>query len=367
MKILILSQTPPPYHGQAIMQKYLVDAKWDWCEKKHVRLNYSEKISDVGKFGFSKVITLLTVILKVLKERLKGKIDLIYYPPAGPNRIPFYRDIITLLFIRRTTNKIVFHFHAGGINKLIEKLNPVEKIFASLSLGKPDASIVLLESLKDEIKWFQSRSVFAVPNGIPDISKKYIERKNQNPLKLLTVGLISKEKGIYDIIATANILKNKKINFEWNILGEFATKGLKEECEKLFAEQNLTGKIKFDGEITGEKKWEFYTAAHIFVFLSYASEALPVSILEAMMFSLPVVATDWRSVPEIISDGVNGFLVPVHNPVKAAEKIELLINNPEIRNTFGKEGRKIYLEKFTLEKHLAKIEGVIKQIVRNGR
>ena len=96
MKILILAQTPPPYHGQAVMQKYLVDAKWDWCEKKHIRLTYSSKINEVGKFKLSKIFELVRIVLEVWSERLKGKIDLIYYSPSGPNRIPFYRDVVTL-------------------------------------------------------------------------------------------------------------------------------------------------------------------------------------------------------------------------------------------------------------------------------
>ena len=179
MKILILAQTPPPFYGQAIMQKYIVDAKWDWCEKKHIRLTYSSKINEVGKFKLSKMFELVRIVLKVWSERLKGKIDLIYYPPSGPNRIPFYRDVITLFFIRWTSKKLIFHFHAGGINNLLGKLNPLEKIFAKISLLKPDASIVLLNSLKDEINWFHSKDIFVIPNGISDIPQKFIERSEE--------------------------------------------------------------------------------------------------------------------------------------------------------------------------------------------
>ena len=128
MKILILAQIPPPFHGQAIMQKYLVDAKWEWCEKIHIPLNYSNSISEIGIFRIKKIFRLFSIISKVWNERLRGKIDLIYYPPAGPHRIPIYRDIITLFFIRKCSKKIIFHFHAGGLNEFFQKLS--EEAFA---------------------------------------------------------------------------------------------------------------------------------------------------------------------------------------------------------------------------------------------
>ncbi|GBD89456.1 putative glycosyltransferase EpsD [bacterium BMS3Abin04] len=82
-----------------------------------------------------------------------------------------------------------------------------------------------------------------------------------------------------------------------------------------------------------------------------------------MMFSLPIIATDWRGIPEIIEEGKNGFLVPVNDPDTTAEKIELLLKDSSLREIMGKKGREIFLEKFTLKKHLNKIEKVFKEII----
>jgi len=363
MKILILAQTPPPFHGQAIMQKYLVDAKWDWCEKKHIKLNYSDKISEVGKFKFSKIFSLFKIVFAVWSERLKGEIDLLYYPPAGPNRIPLFRDIVTLLLTKWTAKKIIFHFHAGGINELLERLSPIENMLAKISLQKPDASIVLLESYKKEIEWFQSKSIYIIPNGISDVPQKIIEKENVNPINILTVGLISEEKGIYDLIATAKILKEENINFVWNVIGAFTSFELEKECRQLIENYGLNGNVKFAGEQNGEKKWNFFKNADLFVFLSFASEAFPLTLLEAMMFSLPVVATDWRGIPEIIEEGKNGFLVPVKDPAGIAEKIEMLYKDSSLREKLGKKGRAIYSEKFTLDHHLNKLEEVFQKVI----
>ncbi len=361
MKILILAQTPPPFHGQAIMQKYLVDAEWDWCEKKHIRMSYSSKIDEVGKLKISKIIVLWKIVFNVWKERIKGKIDVIYYPPAGPNKIPFYRDVITLLLIRWTAKKIIFHFHAGGINKLLSKLNFVEKIFADIALRKPDTSIILSDMFKNEIEWFESRKLFVIPNGIKDVQPRKSKIESEKIIKILTVGLISKEKGIFTLIETANKLKDINISFEWVIIGRFASESLEKQCKNRIASLNLSNELNFVGEKYNEEKWYFYNNADIFVFLSFQTEAQPLVLLEAMMFGLPLVATDWRGIPEIVDDGVNGFLVPVNNPEASAEKIKVLAGDYELRNRLGNEGRKKFLENYTVDKHLTAMENAIKQ------
>ncbi len=363
MKILILAQTPPPFHGQAIMQKYLVDAKWDWCVKTHIRMNYSGEINEIGKFKISKVISLSKLVLKVWKERLKSKIDVIYYPPAGPDRIPFFRDIVTMLLIRWTARKIVFHFHAGGINRLLSRLNAIEKLIAGVVLKKPDAGIVLSKHYLNEITWFRSKKEYVVPNGIEDVYPQYQSKHRGSVFTLLSVGIISEEKGIYDILECAKILKNSMKKFYWDIAGNFVSNEEAIKCNELIKEYKLEKNIRILGNVTGEEKWKIFNGADLFVFLSKAYEAQPLVLLEAMMFELPVIATINRGIPEIIVDGLNGFLVPVNNPPAAAAKIKSLINDSGLRNKLGKQGRKRFLEHFTLENHLNALEKVFKDTV----
>jgi len=73
-------------------------------------------------------------------------------------------------------------------------------------------------------------------------------------------------------------------------------------------------------------------------------------ILEAMHCELPIVATRWRGIPSMIEDGKSGFLVPINDSQELAEKIAILLKNPKKGQLMGKQGRQIYLEKFTAEK-----------------
>jgi len=90
-------------------------------------------------------------------------------------------------------------------------------------------------------------------------------------------------------------------------------------------------------------------------------------LLEAMQFSLPVVSTFEGGIPDVVENGVTGFLVPQKDVEALAEKLELLIRNPELRKQMGEAGRKRYQEKFTLEKFENTLKDIIEQIIEKNK
>ena len=80
------------------------------------------------------------------------------------------------------------------------------------------------------------------------------------------------------------------------------------------------------------------------------------ALIEAMMAGLPVVATEVGGVPELVEDGVTGFLVPPRDPDALAEALQKLIANPELRRRMSQAGRKKALKEFTLDRMLQETE-----------
>jgi len=362
-RILLLVQTPPPFHGQAIMQKYIVDAEWLWCKKEHIRLEYSDTISQVGHFQFSKIGKLLKILAKVFHAARKHRVDVLYYPPAGPNRIPLYRDIITLLFAKLFTKRVILHFHAGGLPELIRRLNLIEKFFAKWAFKNIDCAIVLLPWLKHEVDWFSPKRISVVPNGIEDVSSKYAIERNKRTLtstKVLFVGNLKDEKGIFTLLASAVVLKSQQLDFQIRIMGEAHSEQVKQEILNFIAINKISENIALLGGLTGDRKWEEFCSADIFCLPTYATEAMPVSILEAMMFSLPVVSTRWRGIPDMITEGEEGYLTPVRDAGLLADKLAQLIKDPDERATLGKKARKRYEQFYTIDKHLSEVEKVFR-------
>jgi glycosyltransferase involved in cell wall biosynthesis len=79
-------------------------------------------------------------------------------------------------------------------------------------------------------------------------------------------------------------------------------------------------------------------------------EGFGLSLVEAEMCGLPIIASNVGSIPEIVRDGFSGILVEPKSPAKLAEAIKLLAKNPKMRADMGKSGRQIFLDKFQLDK-----------------
>jgi glycosyltransferase involved in cell wall biosynthesis len=366
-KLLILAQTPPPFHGQSIMQEFLVKANWGWCDKQHIRLDFSSSINEVGKFKLGK----LAKTIKLYKEIFSYFINnpgkkLVYYPPASPNRVPFYRDIMLLSCIRLFTNNIIFQFHSGGLEKLYPKLNFIEKWFFKRVYQKPLVAIALLPSLQKEVEWTNPHKSVSIPNGIEDVFSKFVKyskEKEANHLNVLFVGNIKKEKGIYDIIESVGLLKGKVL-INLTVVGDWHSEVEKRDIENKVNELGLKEHIHFLGVLKGDQKWQVYANSDVFCLPTFENEAMPITLLEAMMFALPVITTKWRAIPDMLEDGKEGFLVPIKNPEAISAKLSIL-HEYERRKIMGKQARESFLAKYTLQTHLFKMESLIKSYFYN--
>lgn len=366
-KILIIAQIPPPYHGQSVMQSYLVNADWKWCEKKHINLNLSKRIEEVSRFRFRKIFATILVVYKVWRETFTQKADLIYYPPTGYSLAGFYRDVIILSMIRNRAHKVVFQFHAGGFQDLYMSLNRFLKWLAHKVYFKPHAIITLLPNLVNETTFLMPRNSFIVPNGIPDVfQNNYSYRNNNEGINILFVGNLIENKGVLECIEASYLLRQKGYNAKFTFIGGWVDRNFKNQVFKLVNEYELGKELLFMGVKTGKEKEQVYAKADIFCFPTYyPAENQPVVLLEALMFSLPIITTRWRAIPDIITDKVEGFLIDIKSPGQLTEKLIDLIEDENLRVNMGKVGRKKFLKEYKVENHLGKMENTIKQILAN--
>lgn len=102
---------------------------------------------------------------------------------------------------------------------------------------------------------------------------------------------------------------------------------------------------------------------HIFAFPSYYMEGLPKSLIEACAIGRPIVTTHNIGCKDVVTDGVNGYLVPVKDSKSLAEKIKQLIDHPDLRLQMGLAARKVAEQHFSLDTviqdHLAIYEEIL--------
>jgi len=362
IKILAVGQTPPPYGGQAVMIEKLLSAKFHNIQFYHVRLFFSKELSESGKVNFYKVSHLFIVIAKIIFLKFRHNIRILYYPPSGKSKIPMYRDIVMLLFTRLFFNKTVFHFHCSGVSELYYDLPVIAQFFFRQAYWYPDISIRLSAYNPEDGKMFKAKKEFIIPNGLHDYFLDYKNTSvNHKNINLLYVGLIKESKGIFLLLESYVELYKKHNNILLNLVGVFDSIQFENKVNEFIKSHKIP--VKFHGVLVGEDKYDVYHNADIFCFASFfEAEGLPLVLIEAMQFKLPIVAAHWRGIPDLIRDGENGFLVPIRDTNILTEKLDLLIRNTELRKEMGEKGRELFLEKYSLEKHLFEMEKVFNSV-----
>lgn len=169
-----------------------------------------------------------------------------------------------------------------------------------------------------------------------------------DPIIILTVARLVEEKGLqYGIQAISKLLKkNPELHMEYRIIGGGP---LEEQLRKLVKELNLDDVVLFLGPMEQEVVIRNMQQAHIFL-LSSIAETLGVVLMEAQAVGLPIVATSVGSISQVVVDGKSGFLVPEKDVNALAEKLEYLIEHPEIWSEMGTYGRKFVEERYNIKK-----------------
>jgi coenzyme F420-reducing hydrogenase beta subunit len=170
-------------------------------------------------------------------------------------------------------------------------------------------------------------------------------------IKILTIGRLVEKKGHeYAIKAIAKIVKKHK-NIEYIIAGDGP---LRNKLEDLVSKLEIERYVKFLGAVEQREALKLYHQAHIFVLPSVTAsnddqEGIPVVLMEAQATGLPIVSTYHTGIPEVVLDGKSGFLVPENEVDALAEKLEYLIEHPEIWPDMGRCGRKYVEEKYDIK------------------
>ena len=365
-RLLVVGQVPPPFGGQAIMIKQLLDSQFSKIQLHHVPMQFSKEMDQIGRFRLAKVFELIQVIFRIIQCRFLLGVRILYYPPAGPSKIAILRDLVILTTTRWLFDKTIFHFHAGGVSHVYDSIPSILKPFFRTAYFYPDIAIRTSQLAPDDGGLLKAKRNFVVPNGIEDAALPYLTQTKNNsetPINILYVGLLSESKGLLVLLEACRILVRQQLRFCLHCLGVFQSVAFEGEVRNFLRLNNLDADVTFHGEVSGKQKWAVFSMADIFCFPShFESETFGLAILEAMSFSLPVIATRWRGIPTLVEEGFSGFLIPIKDSNALARKLERLIGDPTLRRELGKHGRETFLRNYSIQKHRDKLEEVFKMI-----
>ena len=235
----------------------------------------------------------------------------------------FKRKAIFILLAKVFNKKIIFHSHGGGF-KDYTKRNPR---IVRYVIGNCDVVVALSETWK---LYFESvlnvKRVVIIPNPVDTPSENHSTR-SENLVVFLFLGAINDNKGVFDLLEVVNEYKeylNGKAKFLLGGNGEI------DRLNQMIHNYQIENIVEFRGWVQGEDKIEILNNSHVFVLPSYI-EGVPISILEAETYHLPIITTNVGGIPSIVKEGVNGYLLRPGDKQALSKAILEMVSNRELR------------------------------------
>src|SRR5438067_2149347 len=158
-----------------------------------------------------------------------------------------------------------------------------------------------------------STPVFAFPNSVDCTHYAAVERKTaapDAPLRLLYMGRLVREKGLYELLEAVALVCSEGIATELIIAGS----GPEELPLRQLAASRGLEHVSFPGPVHGVAKLTLLQRADVSLLPTSNCEGLPYALLESMAAGVPVIATRVGAIPELVTDGVNGLLMEGRSP-----------------------------------------------------
>lgn len=169
------------------------------------------------------------------------------------------------------------------------------------------------------------------------------QRQADGRFTVLLAARLLREKGVQEYADAANLLAHRADEIAFLLAGAADAGNPSSLAEHELQQLRANGRLKLLGHVDNMR--QLLGRVDLMV-LPSRREGLPRSLLEAAAMGLPLIATDAPGCREIVADGVNGFLVPVGDAVALAAKIELLLDQPELRCRFGAASREKAVREF---------------------
>jgi len=245
------------------------------------------------------------------------------------SRGSFMRKSILFFIGKIFGKKVILHIHGGGFHNFYRrsKLRPLIRYV----LEHADAVICVSENWrKYYAETFRLRRLEVINNVIED--PRIAEVARNGSINLLFLGHITEKKGVFDLL---NVLGSNRERFGKKVSFTIAGVGDEDKLKKAMDEYALEDEVKFAGWVNGGKKAELLNKCDVYVLPSY-NEGLPVSILEAMSYGKPVIATTVGGVPEIVKPGFNGWLFKPGDREALVAIIDEVIESRERLEQYGR-------------------------------
>lgn len=271
---------------------------------------------------------------------LQGRADIfhIHMSHNGSFYRKYYVTKLAALFKRKT----IIHLHSSEFKDFYNRSHPLTKKMICDLLASADRIITLGNEWDARVHEISpSAKTVIVHNSVRENSCKVEYRSN--PFVFLYMGVLVKRKGVEDLIHAIDKLGPDRSGFLFRIAG---TGSEEMYLRELTNELGLQENVRFEGWVEKDRKEALFAESQSLILPSY-NEGLPICILEALSYGMPVIATEVGSVADAIIPDTNGELVKAGDIEGLSDAIKQLGSNRLLWEKYSNNAKKIAAEEYS--------------------
>lgn len=328
-----------------------------WLENQY-QITYVESYRDGSKFA--KLLKGVQCYFRLLDQMVRKKPDVVHvHSSFGPS---FFRKLPVIYIAWLAGVPVVNHIHGAEFdefftNASIKKKRLIKKVYA-----KCDKLIALSEEWKELLSQIvQPEKIVVIENYSVLQEDALLERQaRENNQTVLFLGEIGRRKGCYDIPDVVQRVVKEVPDVKFVLCGA-GTPNDEQAVVELCRQKDISDKVMFPGWVRGEEKDRMLREADVFFLPSY-NEGMPMSVLDAMGYGLPIVSTQVGGIPKIVHNFENGMCVNAGDIDAYSDAIIDLLKDDQWRNRAGEKSIEIVKNRYSLDVHLRKLSNVYDSI-----
>lgn len=307
-------------------------------ERHDVRLLYTHDEGSMAK-RLGLALRSLGVFASLL---LRGRVTLLHAHISM--RGSFWRKSLFVALARLCGVPVIGHLHGSDFEGFVRAQSPWVRNIISRQLEGMARVLVLGDGWRRFVLSVAPRAqVDVLPNSVRMPALRVTRSRNDHEtVELLFLGIVGRRKGVYELLPAFAAAAQRHPSLRLTIAGN----GEIDAARRLAESLGIGSRVTFAGWVDGDAKRQLLARSDIYVLPSH-NEGLPVSILEAMSWGLPVISTDVGAIAELVRHDIDGLIVPAGAPEPLADAVSRLAASGELRARMGERGRNRIAESFS--------------------
>jgi glycosyltransferase involved in cell wall biosynthesis len=368
LKLLICGMLPPPYFGHSMVYEVLMASEfaeqhditfldmqfWSYAEHKQLTITKLVKM----------LVYFMHYIYLIAARRPKYVLYAISF-----DVLPFWKDLLFCGVGILLGRRVILHDMGQYAGELYDTSGPLRRPALNWLLAKVTGVLVLGRSQREiytrllpKAKILVGRAAVADSQRLFPVNNFPIESRPAQTVRVLSLAFVSVSKGIWTTMHALPAVVARVPHAVFEFAGPFESEALQQALLAFVSANNLEQHVTFSGYVsTALTRTRLYRSADLFLFPSNR-DAFSLVLLHAIAEGLPVISTFEGAIPEIIEDGITGFLVKKGDSAALGDRLCQLLGDTQLRQRMGRAARVKYLNEFTPQRFAERLEKLFQQV-----